>query len=565
MGIDVDRPYTRPATDDLIDLRLDANEGPLPGPTLRAAIAALGGETLRRYPDTSELEATWSAQLGIEARRLLVTAGADDAIDRVCRAALRDGGELILPTPSFEMIDRYTRLAGGQVRPVPWPRGAFPLEAVLEATTPDTRLVAVVSPNNPTGAVASAEQLRTLARRLPGVLILVDAAYAEFAEEDLSATALEFENCVALRTLSKAWGMAGLRVGCALGSKAWIDRLRAGGPPYAVSGVSLALARAALTAGHDEMRATVRRAREERSRISAALAEGGVEVQPSQANFVFGETDDPNLLAGGLRAQGIAIRRWQDRPELARGVRVSCPVDPEAMDRLEHAIRTTLQPQALLLDMDGVIADEGPSYRATIQATLADYGVTVSRRDVTEVKAEGNSNNDWVVTHRLLTRNGVEANYDDVVARFEEHYQGTEDAPGLCEREAMLVDPVLLETLVTRLPLAIVTGRPRRDAMRFLERFEITRLFTAIVTLDDVARPKPDPEPVRVALEQLGVQRAWMVGDTPDDVSAARCAGAIPFGICAPSDDDAVSGEALRAAGAARILDRLDDLQEMLP
>jgi len=114
------------------------------------------------------------------------------------------------------------------------------------------------------------------------------------------------------------------------------------------------------------------------------------------------------------------------------------------------------------------------------------------------------------------------------------------------------------------LPLALVTGRPREEAGWFLERMKIADLFRAVVGMEDAAL-KPDPAPVRLALERLGVRRAWMVGNTPDDIRAAVGAGVVPLGVVAPGDDLTATAAALTDAGAARVLDRVADLEELLP
>jgi phosphoglycolate phosphatase-like HAD superfamily hydrolase len=112
--------------------------------------------------------------------------------------------------------------------------------------------------------------------------------------------------------------------------------------------------------------------------------------------------------------------------------------------------------------------------------------------------------------------------------------------------------------------LAIVTGRPRAEAEWFLERTGIAPLFGTVVAMED-APAKPDPAPVRLALERLGVRRAWMVGDTPDDMRAAAQAGVLPLGVVTPGDEPSLAMAALLDAGAARVLGQLTDLLELLP
>ncbi|HEU4535782.1 MAG TPA: HAD-IA family hydrolase, partial [Polyangiaceae bacterium] len=213
-----------------------------------------------------------------------------------------------------------------------------------------------------------------------------------------------------------------------------------------------------------------------------------------------------------------------------------------------------------MFDLDGVLADTSRSYRRAIVETARSFGVEATADEVAAVKRAGDANNDWVVTHRLVAAAGVEAPFDEVKARFEALYQGAPGRPGLCETEGPLCDAALLARLATRWPLGIVTGRPRRDALAFLERFRLGGFFRALVTMED-APAKPNPAPVRLGLERLGVGGGWFVGDTPDDVRAARGAGVVPLGVVAPGAGRAETEAALLAAGAARVLGSLDELE----
>ena len=176
----------------------------------------------------------------------------------------------------------------------------------------------------------------------------------------------------------------------------------------------------------------------------------------------------------------------------------------------------------------------------------------------------GDANNDWVLTQRILAAHGIDVALVDVTDRFQEICLGTPEEPGLRESEQLLVDRNLLERLTDRLPLGIVTGRPRQEAEWFLERTGISDLFGTVVCMED-GPLKPDPAPIRCALSRLDVRRAWMVGDTPDDLRAAKAAGVLALGIVAPGDDPTATGPALRTAGAAVVLDELKTLEELLP
>ncbi len=556
--------YRTPVHGAPIDLHLDGNEGAVPPPDLLRGVESLGSDGMRRYPDARVLEARLAARHGLDPSRVLVTAGGDDALERACRSVLTSGRRMILPVPSFEMLDRFARLAGAEVLTVPWLSGPYPRQAVLDAIDPTTALIAVVSPNNPTGATASVDDLRALSVAAPHALLLVDLAYVEFADDDLTEAALALPNAVVVRTLSKAWGMAGLRVGYALGPAPVLAWMRAAGLPYAVSRLSLALAGAWLDAGGEAMAAFVSRVRDERGQLQAVLRELGADPLPSQGNFLLVRHPRIDWVRDGLAGLGIAVRVFADRPDLAGAARVTVPGDAVAFARLEHGLRTVLAPQALLFDMDGVLVDVAGSYRQAIRQTAAGFGVALSDAEIAAAKRGPDANNDWVVTRRLLAARGIDVSLDLVTARFEALVQGTRERPGLWTHERAIFDRGLLDRLGARLPLGIVTGRPRLDAERFLRHAGLADRFDVVVCMED-GPCKPDPAPVRLAMNRLGVRRAWMIGDAPDDMRAARAAGVVPVGMVTPGEDPTHASATLIAAGAARVLGGPEALEEWMP
>jgi len=546
-----------------IDLRLDANEGQ-PIIALPALVASLDSAGLRRYPDSSRLLASLAAHWKVDTNRVLVTAGADDAIDRACRAFLGPGREIIAPSPTFEMIPRYALVAGARVVSPPWPGGAFPVDEVLAAVSASTAMIAVVSPNNPTGAVATAADLRRLAEGAPNAMLLVDLAYAEFADEDLTQAALGLPNAIVLRTFSKAFGLAGLRIGYAIANESNIRRLSSVGAPYPVSSIGLAAAMESLVAAPTQLPPKIARVLEERVKLIEFLRGLGASPLPSQGNFVLCNFSNAEWVWNALGGLGIAVRRFRDRPGLEHALRITCPGDSADFTRLLAALRSTLRPKALLLDIDGVVADVGSSYREAICQTAGSFGVQVTRADISAAKAEGHANNDWVLTKRLLERAGIRTTLAEVTERFESFYQGSDTSPGLRENERLIPDRALLQRLAGKLPIAAVTGRPRADFERLLDRFDLRSIFSTSVCMEE-ATAKPDPAPVLLALSRLGVSNAWMVGDTPDDILAARAAGVVPLGVLAPDDTNPRTADALEGAGVARILSSLSALEDLIP
>lgn len=322
-----------------IDLPLDGNEGLRPPPELLAAAAQIEPDTIRRYPSTAALAERLAARHGIDPSRVLVTAGGDDALDRIMRAMLPEGREIVFPVPSFEMIERYAKLAGGVIVEVPWPSGAYPRDAVIASITERTAVICVVTPNNPTGAVATFEDVRAVAEAAPKALVLLDQAYGELADEDLTTPALELQNVVVVRSLSKAYGLAGLRTGYAIGAPEAIGWLRAAGGPYAVAGPSIRLALARLALSDADVTDFMARVRGERKALFELLGAIGCRPIPSQANFVFARCADPVALRDALAKKGIGIRAFPGKRHLEDAVRITCPGDDKDFQRLCGALR----------------------------------------------------------------------------------------------------------------------------------------------------------------------------------------------------------------------------------
>lgn len=556
-------PYRVPRPAAPIDLALDGNEGPPPALERLMARVRRRPAALNRYPSTAELQQLWAARLGVPAEGVRITAGADEALERIVRAFIEPGREMLATTPTFEMLERYCTMAGGRYLDVPWIDGDLPIQRLLSRVTPQTAVIAVTTPNNPTGTIARTEDLLALAAGAPAAVVLVDLAYVEFAAEDPTSALLRCSNVIVTRTMSKARGLAALRVGCAAGPANLVRWLEAAGTPYPVSALSLSLAVASLEEDDARVDDAVAEVRRERTALEQLLTPRALRVWPSQANFVLAEFEDAQWIWEAMAGLGIAVRRFPERIGLEKALRIGCPGNVADFARLRRALQTTLAPQALLFDMDGVLADVSASFDAAIVRTAASFGVPLHPSDVWSAKEAGGSNNDWQVTRTLMAARGVDLSLDVVIARFEEFYQGRPGASGLCELEAVIPPRRLIARLAARLPLGIVTGRPRRDARRLLERHGLEQYFAVLVTMED-ASPKPDPAPVALALDRLGVERAWMVGDTPDDVVAARKAGVVPIGVIAPGHPPEAMRRALLEAGAARVLADLSPLEDLL-
>ncbi|WP_029136982.1 histidinol-phosphate transaminase [Nakamurella lactea] len=283
-------------------VKLASNELSYPTlPVVADAIAAAVADDsptsvagINRYPDNgaTNLLAALSGYTGAPVGRLIAGCGSVALCQQIVQAVAGDGDQVLFGWRSFEAYPIVTRITGALPIQVPVTAGhALDLDAMADAVTPQTRLIFVCTPNNPTGtAVTSADLESFLDRVGDDVLVVVDEAYREFDSSpdspDGAAVAQRRPNVLALRTLSKAYGLAGLRVGYAVADEPLIEALRKVAIPFALNSVAQAAAVAALGAA-DELRPRWEQVISERARVTETLRSTGFEVPTSQANFVW--------------------------------------------------------------------------------------------------------------------------------------------------------------------------------------------------------------------------------------------------------------------------------------
>ncbi|MDQ0802187.1 histidinol-phosphate transaminase [Arthrobacter sp. SLBN-112] len=305
-----------------------------PLPAAMAAVTDAAG-TMNRYPDTAavELRERLARHLGVTAEELAVGPGSVGVLQQIITGLCDAGDEVVFAWRSFEAYPILVELAGA--RPVRIPLDEFEghdLDAMAAAVTDRTKVILLCTPNNPTGVPISHDRLEAFLRAVPSsVLVVIDEAYVEYADEGPDSLALyrRFPNVCVLRTFSKAYGLAGLRVGYAIATPAIAEGLRRTALPFGVSALAQKAAIASLDAG-EEMEARVSLVKQERVRMAAALAAQGWRLQPSQGNFLWIRADE-NLLArlvDAFDSAGILVRAYQ-----GDGVRITV-ADPAYNNRV---------------------------------------------------------------------------------------------------------------------------------------------------------------------------------------------------------------------------------------
>jgi histidinol-phosphate aminotransferase len=508
-------PYIGPGENRIEYLRLDFNENVLgPSPKVLEALRAVTRAEYGCYPEYENLIAALSGFLKVPDTCILPTNGSDEAIRSLFDAYVEKEDEVILLVPSYSMYEIYAGVAGCKIVWVPYPEDfSFPIEAVLKAIGPKTRLIALANPNNPTGTLIAREDLVKIIEANSNMVVLIDEAYGRFARTTEIDLSLQYPNVFVSQTFSKAQGLAGLRIGYLISRQentAVLSKILS--PAYTVDCLAAVAVQAAIeddayTEAYVETTIAVR------EKFARDVESLGFKVVPSQANFLLirfgGQAEKFKSI---LSAEKILVR---ERSDLLGFLRITIGTQ-EQMDRVLRCLRP-----ALIFDMDGVLVDESRSYRFCIVKTVEYFlKKTISPQLVETLKEKGGYNNDYDCVDAILAEYGCQVLREEIIDRFDAYYEELKFS------ERWLIDEENLLKLKKDYRLGIFTGRPKKDAIDALRRFEKEKLFDVVITDDDVSKRKPDPEGLILAMSQLGAFDAIYVGDSPDDKEAARRASA---------------------------------------
>jgi histidinol-phosphate aminotransferase len=317
-------------------IKLNTNENPYPpSPAVLAALQAAIDGDLRLYPDpvANAVRDRAAQRYGLRREQILVGNGSDELLSLILRACVGPNDRVVYPYPTYSLYDTLVALQEGTAVHVPYGRDFVLPNGLAEAAGKVTFLC---HPNSPSGTAVPLSAIDALARASEG-LVVVDEAYVDFADESALPLLARHENLVVLRTFSKSFSLAGMRVGLAMGSAELIAELMKVKDSYNVTRLSITAAAAALD-DYDWMLANVARIRQTRGRLTAELRSRGFDVLDSQTNFVLarkpGQRLEPIYLQ--LKDRGILVRYF-DTPELSDALRITVGTE-EQTDALLQAL-----------------------------------------------------------------------------------------------------------------------------------------------------------------------------------------------------------------------------------
>ena len=305
------------------EIRLDTNTNVLGSNPAASRYLSEGSWDLNGYPNTysNGLRGALAELYGLEADNFIAGNGSDEMLDVTFKTFTNWGDNSVVPVPSYTLYDYFVKMNGGRAIEVDLTDG-FQLD-VDEIVKQDAKVAIMPSPNNPTGNCFRQKDIEEILSRFNGIVV-VDEAYAEYADDAMIRRVDEFDNLVVLRTFSKAYAMAALRVGYAAANRKLADMMMRVKIPYSLNMVSEGAAIAAVR-DQEFIRRSVDMVREQRPKLDAGLRKLGFETFPSDSNFILARSPiDHKVLVDGLKERGVLIR------------------DFGAKRRTENCVRTTV-------------------------------------------------------------------------------------------------------------------------------------------------------------------------------------------------------------------------------
>lgn len=543
-------------------LRLDFNENTLGcSPKVIKALREINSEEISAYPEYGKFIKNLTSYLNLSEREILLTNGADEAIQVVMSTYLDKGEEVIIPAPTFAMFQVYASLSGAKITSVLYNGDlSFPTKEVLKRITTNTRIILLANPNNPTGTVIREEDLIKILEKAQNSLVLIDEAYWQYYGKSAKELISKYDNLVIIQTFSKAFGLAGLRLGYVISNEAVIKNLKKAISPYSVNSLAIIAGSAALE-DLNFVDNCVKEVKERKIILKRELKKLGIKTYPSKANFLLANFGKQyKKVYEELKARGILVRDRSSYPLLKNCLRITLGTK-EQTKKVVTAIKDILRVRVLLFDLDGVLVDVSKSYRVAIKKTVECFTKQrISFEEIQKLKEKGNYNNDWDLTEALITKKGSKVSRKKITKKFQEFYLKNR------ENEKWLLKKKILEELYRKYKLGIVTGRPREEAEFTLKKKRVNDYFDVLVTLDDIPpeKQKPDPYGIKLALDRLKGSDAVYFGDTIDDMEAAKNAGVGAIGVLPFSAVSQNLKSLLKKAGAKLVMDDINQIFEVL-
>ncbi len=546
-------------------LRLDFNENTNGcSENVIKSLRKIKRRTLSTYPEYTTLRKELAKYCKVKSEEIIATNGTDEAIKTTIEAYIEKGkNEIIIPVPTYAMFKFYAQLNEAVIREIDYNGDlSFPIGQVLNTINDKTKIIVLVNPNNPTGTSIDTKSIIKIIEKAKryNSIVLIDEAYYQFCGKTSISLIKKYDNVFITQTFSKAFGLAGLRLGYIISNKNNIKIVQKALSPYSVNIVAVICASAALK-NTSYIKKYVTEIRTSKKILYKGLDNLGIKYYKSDANFVLAKIGAKAAeFCNKLRKKGILVRNRSGDQLLEGCVRITLGTIRQAKQLIKELQQIVKEINPLLVfDIDGVLVDVSKSYRLAIKET-AEYftGKNISFEEIQEYKNRGGLNNDWDLTEIIIKDNGKSADKKKIIKKFQYYYKK------LTNNEKFLLDKRILKSLYERYTLAILTGRPRKETYSVLKKNKVANCFSTIITMEEVIKQKPFPDGLLKILNRYTNSDAYYFGDSIDDVKVAISANVKPIGVLPPQDKSTLLQNLLMKNGAKIVINNINEIMEVL-
>jgi histidinol-phosphate aminotransferase len=558
------KPYHKPLEGRSAFARLDFNENTTGFPDVYPD--GVQAFAISAYPEYDLFITRLADFYKVNADSILLTNGSDEGISVAAQTFVEVQGDYaVVSDPCFSMIPQLLTLAGATLREVKVnPDLSFDLTGIEAALQLGAKIAMFATPENPTGAILDREAIKKWCIQFPSTLFVIDEAYGEFADSSMLANLTQFDNLLVLKTFSKAWGMAGLRLGVAFGAPALIEYMQRVKLPYSVNAMAVETANKLLDRAN-EVKTTAAKAVADINKLADELIDDGYRVNKGFSNsFLLGAGINAERLSEHCRSRGVLIRNRSNsvfvddlngtRPAMWGRLRVSVGTENEHIKFLT-ALESFNKNYGILFDLDGTLVDTTSSFDQTVKELVLHFTARdLAAEELQALRAEGGFNDDWQAAHELIKRRGVDVPLEDVIQRALPLYLSIAK-----KNEHMMCSWSLLGKLRKRHSLFIITGRTRPEYEPIWAE-QLNPIFSRVYCLGDLEgkQAKPSPDYLLEAMRNANLAGGCYIGNSVDDMQAARAAGLDAIGITSTQPADI-----LKKAGAQITIKSMEQLEEV--